>query len=128
MPRLLIAKYFLYNAALSKHTNRFNMALSKEKIKEFKRIGHTLKPVVMVSENGVSEGVLQELNRALDDHELIKVKISCGDRELKKQLTTELCERANSELLQTIGNIALIYRAASKPNAKLSNISRYYHS
>jgi len=101
------------------------MKLSNEKIKAYRTIGHKLKPTVMVSENGLSEGVMAELDRALNDHELIKVKISCGDRDLKKQLTTKLCQQAGCELVQTIGNIALVFRAAAKPNPKLSNVIRH---
>ena len=50
------------------------MTLSSAQKKDYKRIGHHLKPVVIVSDQGASEGVLSELNRALDDHELIKNK------------------------------------------------------
>ena len=78
----------------------------------------------MISEQGLSEGVLLELNRALNDHELIKVKLSCGDRETKKALTLELCENCSCELVQAIGNVILVYRAAAKPNPRLSNILR----
>ncbi len=65
-----------------------------------------------------------ELNRALNDHELIKIKLSCGDREAKKALTLKLCEDCGCELVQAIGNVALVFRAAAKPNPRLSNILR----
>lgn len=100
------------------------MALTNEKIKAYRSIGHRLKPVVMIAEQGVSEGVQLELERALNDHELIKVKISCGDRETKKSLIRQVCDNCRCELVQAIGNTALIYRAAPKPNPKLSNILR----
>jgi len=102
------------------------MALPNEKIKAFRGIGHNLKPIVTISENGITEGVQLELDRALNDHELIKVKISCGDREQKQELIQELVNNCGCELVQTIGKIALVYRAAAKPNQKLSNISRFY--
>lgn len=100
------------------------MALTTQKIKAYRSIGHNLKPVVMISDQGISEGVQLELERALNDHELIKVKVSCGDRDYKKELIGQLCEICDCELVQTIGNMALIYRAAQKPNPKLSNILR----
>ncbi len=100
------------------------MALTPEKIKAYRRIGHQLKPVVMVSDNGLSEGVLNELERALRDHELIKVKISAGERETKQLLIQAICEETGAELVQKIGNIALIFKAAQKPNPKLSNLLR----
>ncbi|WP_410961553.1 YhbY family RNA-binding protein, partial [Salmonella sp. SAL4457] len=52
------------------------MALTQEQKKQFKSIGHHLKPVLIVAENGLTEGVLAELERALNDHELIKVKLA----------------------------------------------------
>ncbi len=100
------------------------MALSNEKIKKYRTIGHNLKPVVMISEQGLSEGVRLELERALNDHELIKVKLNCGERDAKKELTLKLCEDCRCELVQAIGNVILIYRATAKPNPRLSNILR----
>ena len=48
------------------------MSLSQAQKKAFRSIGHHLNPVVTVSENGVSENLLAELSRALNDvfHEL----------------------------------------------------------
>ena len=101
------------------------MALSSEQKKAFKRIGHHLKPVVMVSENGITEGVLAELNRALDDHELIKIRVSAGDRETKQELITEICAASKAELVQVIGKMAILLRRNKTPNANLSNLVRY---
>jgi RNA-binding protein len=79
---------------------------------------------VTVASAGLSDGVLAEISRALDDHELIKVKISLGDRAAKQQVISELCEKSQAELVQTIGNVALILRPAKKPNPQLSNLKR----
>ncbi|MDI9799718.1 YhbY family RNA-binding protein, partial [Pseudomonas aeruginosa] len=57
------------------------MALTQEQKKQFKSIGHHLKPVLIVAENGLTEGVLAELERALNDHELIKVKLALAERD-----------------------------------------------
>lgn len=102
------------------------MALPNEKIKAFRGIGHHLKPIVTISENGITEGVQLELDRALNDHELIKVKVSCGDREQKQELIQEMVSSCSCELVQTIGKVALIYRQAKEQNQKLSNIVRFY--
>lgn len=100
------------------------MTLTAAQKKRFRSIGHNLKPVVTVASNGLSAGVLEETMRALTDHELIKVKFAVGDREAKKALISELCTHMNAELVQTIGNIALIYKQAKEPNSALSNIQR----
>ncbi|MBB6521207.1 YhbY family RNA-binding protein [Pseudoteredinibacter isoporae] len=100
------------------------MTLSADRKKQYRSLGHSLKPVVTIAGNGLSENVMNELDRALEDHELIKVKLVVADRDLRKQVIDEFCQQARCELVQEIGKVALVYRAAKKPNAKLSNISR----
>ncbi len=80
--------------------------------------------MVTIAGNGLSEGVQLEIDRALEDHELIKVKFHVGDRDVKKVLIGELCEQVQAELVQQIGNIALIFREADNPDPKLSNLLR----
>jgi len=101
------------------------MSLSQAQKKAFRSIGHHLNPVVTVSENGLSEGVLAELARALEDHELVKVKLAIGDRDDRQAVIAELIEASHSELVQTIGKIALLYRHNPRVNPKLSNIQRF---
>jgi RNA-binding protein len=101
------------------------MALTQEQKKQYKSIGHHLKPVLTVAENGLSEGVLAELDRALNDHELIKVQFRIAERDDRRALIDELCQVGSCELVQTIGKMALIYRKNPKPNRQLSNIHRY---
>ena len=56
-------------------------ALSIHERKRLRQIGHALNPVVMIGGQGLTENVIEETNRALNDHELIKVKIAGEDRE-----------------------------------------------
>lgn len=98
------------------------MPLSPERKKQYRNIGHTLNPVVTVAGNGLSEGLMEELDRALNDHELIKVKLMISDRDLRKQVSAEMVKKAGAELVQEIGKVALVFRAAKRPNLKLSNI------
>lgn len=101
------------------------MKCSPQEKKRFRSIGHGLKPVVTVASNGLSEGVLAELERALEDHELIKVKLVIEDRDDRKSIAGEICAQLHAELIQTIGKIILLYRAAKKPKLATSNIRRY---
>lgn len=100
------------------------MALSNEQKKAYRSIGHNLNPVVTVAGNGITEGVMEELNRALDDHELIKVKIAVADREVKHAVIAELVKLSGAELVQQIGKVALLLRKNPKANLKLSNLQR----
>lgn len=101
------------------------MPLTNEQKKHYKSIGHHLKPVLIVAENGLTEGVQAEMERALNDHELIKVQVRLGEREERVALIEELCKAGNCELVQSIGKMALLYRRNPKANKQLSNIHRY---
>ena len=101
------------------------MALSAAEKKHFRGIGHHLKPVVLVGGGGLSEALLAELDRALEDHELIKVKVHAEDRDTRRAVIDALPAACGCQVVATIGNIALVYRAARKQNRKLSNLVRY---
>ena len=101
------------------------MALTNDQKKHFKSIGHHLKPVLTVAENGLNEGVQAELERALNDHELIKVQFRITDRDERRSIIDELCKNSSCELVQVIGKMALVYRKNARPNKNLSNISRF---
>ncbi|NLJ11812.1 ribosome assembly RNA-binding protein YhbY [Denitrificimonas caeni] len=101
------------------------MTLTQEQKKQFKSIGHHLKPIVTVADNGLTEGVLAELDRALHDHELIKIQLRLAERDDRKAIIDELCQKSSSVLVQSIGKVALIYRKNPQPNKNLSNVLRY---
>ena len=72
--------------------------------------GHTLKPVVSIGNAGLSKAVLREIELSLEHHELMKIKIGGADRDERKQIITRICDKFDTELVQAIGHIALIYR------------------
>lgn len=100
------------------------MSLSPEQRREYRGIAHNLKPVIIVGDKGLTEGLQEELERALNDHELIKIKVASPHREARQTAVTALCESTGAELVQTIGKIAVIMRRSPKPNPKLSNLLR----
>ena len=91
--------------------------------KKLRAIGHGLKAVVTVAGNGLSESVIAELNRALDDHELIKLKMF-GDKAERAIVVSSLKVIPDTAIVQVVGGMALIYRASREPNPELSNIAR----
>ncbi|MBU2865037.1 ribosome assembly RNA-binding protein YhbY [Reinekea marina] len=103
------------------------MKLTQDQKKRFRTIGHQLNPVVTVADKGLSESVMTEIERALNDHELIKVKIVAEDRDDKKAIIEAITGQCGAILVQQIGHIALILKKAKEPNPKLSNISRFSH-
>jgi len=100
------------------------MSLTNTRKKYLRTLGHKLNPVVTVASKGLTDAVLNEIDRALTDHELIKVRLTVGDRELKKSVIEEICTRLDAQPVQVIGHILLILRPAKKPDPKLSNLLR----
>lgn len=111
----------------SKIESFMSRKLSNIENKKLRAIGHALNPVVMLGSNGLTESVLEETERALNDHELIKVKIAGEDRELRQQLIDELATQTHSQIVQKIGKVVLLYRKAVEQNQQLSNIVRHTH-
>lgn len=101
------------------------MSFSPEQRREYRSIAHHLKPIIMIGDKGLTENITQELDRALTDHELIKVKMATTDREARQEIIAELCKISGAQLVQSIGKVAVILRRARTPNPKLSNLSRY---
>ena len=100
------------------------MAFDAEKIKQLRSIGHQLKPIVTIGDQGLSEGVKAELDRALDDHELIKIKLASSAREARQAILDSIVGSSRAEIIQQIGKVALICRLAKNTNKKLSNLHR----
>ncbi|MFM1896621.1 MAG: hypothetical protein RLZZ385_1695 [Pseudomonadota bacterium] len=101
------------------------MTANQRDRKTLKAIGHGLKPIVTVAENGLSPNVLAEIQRALHQHELIKIKVLVADRGEKQAIQDELTRMLNAECLQKIGHVMLLYRATEKPDPRLSNVLRF---
>lgn len=90
------------------------MTLSESQKKQLRGLAHKLKPVVMVGQHGLKDTILEELDIALDAHELIKVKVSVGDREERDEIIQTLCDESGALLVQRIGNIAILFRRNTK--------------
>lgn len=101
------------------------MKLTQEQKKFYRTIGHELNPIVTIAGKGLTENITTETDRALEQHELIKIKVSVGDREARDEIVDTLCKKVSATLIQRIGNMAIFLRRAKQPNPKLSNLVRY---
>lgn len=90
------------------------MTLTEKQKKHLRRLGHPLNPVVMLGNAGLTPGVAQELERALTDHELVKVSARVGDRSARDAALETLAKQTSSEMVQRIGNVGLFYRRRAK--------------
>ncbi len=86
------------------------MTLNKDQKKYLRTLAHERKPIIWIGQKGLTDNLLEEINIALEHHELIKIKIRAGDRERRDQLIDEICNKTNTELVQKIGNTIVIFR------------------
>ena len=88
--------------------------LTNRQKKHLKGLGHSLRPVVMIADQGLKDTVISATEEALDAHELIKVKIRADDREARNDLLRELCDRTAATMVGQIGFTALLFRRNEK--------------
>ncbi|QLB12833.1 RNA-binding protein [Bisgaardia hudsonensis] len=95
------------------------MTLSTKQKQYLKGLAHHLNPVVMLGSNGLTEGVIAEIDNALNHHELIKVKISGADHETKQLIIDAIIRETHSHKVQTIGHILVLYKPSKEPLIQL---------
>jgi RNA-binding protein len=96
------------------------MAITEQQRRSLKKLVHHLKPVVIVGQHGLSEGVFNEIEIALDSHELIKIKLSGSDKSERKTMIDKICETTKADHVHSIGHIAAFYRRhPKKPKIKI---------
>jgi len=95
------------------------MKLNGKQTHYLRGLAHTLKPVVMIGDKGLTENVITEIENALEYHELIKIKVPAGDKESKTQLIDTICQQTKALHAQTIGRIIVLYRPSDKQKIKL---------
>lgn len=84
--------------------------LNERQKRHLRRLGHGLKPIVRTGNAGLTDAVLAELDVALRDHELVKVKLVADDRSQRRGYVDQLLEATGAELVQSIGHTVLVYR------------------
>ena len=89
-----------------------------------KGLAHHLSPVVMLGGNGLTEGVLAEIDNALNHHELIKVKIAGADREVKQLIIDAIVRETNAVNVQTIGHVLVLYRQSDDKKITLPKATK----
>ena len=88
------------------------MVLTSKERRALRARAHGINPAVSIGSAGLTDAVLAETNRALDDHELVKIKVAIDDREERKAAIDRTCERLRAEHVQSLGKTALIFREA----------------
>lgn len=84
--------------------------ISARRRRELRARSHHLKPIVYVGATGITDGVVAELEIALDAHELVKLRLQAVDRVTRRALIDSLCRRCDADLVNSIGHTAVLYR------------------
>ncbi len=98
------------------------MTLTGKQKNYLRGIAHQLNPVVMIGAKGLTETVMSEIELALEKHELIKIKLPSNEKAEKVALLAKITGKSESEPVQLIGRVGVIYRAADEPKIMLPSI------
>jgi RNA-binding protein len=83
-----------------------------------KGLAHGISPIVQIGAAGVTDGVRDAIARALEDHELIKVRIGKSIEDDRKVLGQDLAASLDAELCQVIGRVLVLFRSARNPDKR----------
>jgi len=98
------------------------MNLSGKQKNYLRGVAHKLNPVVMVGGKGLTEAVLAEIENALQQHELIKIKLPGSSKAEKVAVMAQITTQTESAPVQLIGRVGVIYRAGEEPKITLPSI------
>ncbi len=86
------------------------MSLTPSQIRYLRSLAHDLNPVLLLGNKGATEAVVKELGQALDSHELVKVKLSGGDKEDRQAQIDVLAGGTQAEKIHQIGHVVVLFR------------------
>ena len=95
-------------------TTKLTPGLTAARRSELRALAHALKPVVSISQKGLTEAVLKEIDRCLTSHELIKIRVYVAEREQREGLLAELCAALAAAPVQHIGHLLVVWRENPK--------------
>ena len=100
------------------------MSLSGKQKRHLRGLGHPLTAIVTIGKEGLTEALVEALDVALTDHELVKVRVGGNALVDRKEAAAELARLTSAEVAQVLGNTMLIFRAhPDKPKSRLPAIA-----
>ena len=90
--------------------------------RQLEKLAHSLEPVVIVGANGVTEQLIKMVETSLEAHELLKIKFN-EFKDEKHELTENICQACDANLVRIIGNVAIIFKQNKDPEKRKYNIS-----
>jgi RNA-binding protein len=97
---------------------KMGKSLKGSQRKYLRGLAHSMKPVIQIGKRGITDALMKQIDEALTDHELIKIKFN-EFKEEKKDLSDRIGDDTGSELVGMIGNIAIFYRENPEKENKI---------
>ena len=97
------------------------MSLTGKQKNYLRGLAHNINPIITIGSNGLSEAVLNELENALDHHELLKIKLPASDKTKRTSLVATICAKTDSIPVQMIGRVGVIYRESEAHKVSIPN-------
>jgi len=85
--------------------------LTGKQRRHLRSLGHDLRPIVQIGKGGIDDGLVAAVERALDDHELVKLRLGESAGLDRHDAADAIARRTHSEVAQVLGNTVLLYRA-----------------
>ncbi len=98
------------------------MTLSGKQKNYLRGVAHNLNPVVMIGGKGLTDAVMAEIENALNQHELIKIKLPSNSKAEKVAALAQITSQTDSQPVQLIGRVGVIYRSGEEPKITLPSI------
>ena len=97
------------------------LKLTTKQIAHLRSLAHSLNPVVMLGNNGLTDNIMKEIELNLNAHELIKIQVAGDNRDARKAIYVEICAKTNALAVHHIGKQLVVYRASEtiKEKAKI---------
>lgn len=86
------------------------LQITSDERRELRARAHGLNPVVSISQHGLSEAVLKEIDASLKAHELVKIRVYGDDREARETYLNTICEELEAAAVQHIGKLLIVWR------------------
>ena len=100
------------------------LEISADQRRALRAAAHALNPVVAIAQNGLSDAVLNEINRSLESHELIKIRVFDDVRDTRETYLATICEKLGAAPVQHIGKLLVIWRPSAESSKTVSRRRR----
>jgi RNA-binding protein len=94
------------------------MTLTGEQRRRLKSVAQTIKPIVQIGKQGLTDAQVENIERGLEDHELVKVKFNAF-KSVKEELSSQIVETTGAERVDIIGNTLILYRMSNDPEKRM---------